>query len=152
MFVVAAGPCLAAVEARFFKAVNVRDVRMVQRRQDLRFPLEPREAIGIIGERLRQNFQCDIATEPRVPRLVDLAHAARADWREDLIGTEAGAAGERHYFVGTRASDNGYTTLDAGSYYRQPTRSVRSFAFAAAIVCHCMLLGASAPPQARGRM
>jgi len=31
-------------------------------------------------------------------------------------------------------------------------RSVRSFALAAARVCHCMFDGASAPPQARGTM
>jgi hypothetical protein len=33
--------------------------------------------------------------------------------------------------------------------HRQPLRSNLSFALAAAVVCHCMLLGLSAPPQAR---
>ena len=35
---------------------------------------------------------------------------------------------------------------------RQPMRSIVSFALAAAIVCHCMLLGMSEPPQASGLM
>ena len=39
--------------ARFFKAVDVRDVRMVQRREDLRFAAETRQAIGIAGEASR---------------------------------------------------------------------------------------------------
>jgi hypothetical protein len=34
--------------------------------------------------------------------------------------------------------------------YRQPTRSVLSFALASATVCHCMFDGVSGPPQARG--
>ena len=33
-----------------------------------------------------------------------------------------------------------------------PIRSVLSFAFASATVCHCILLGASAPPHASGLM
>jgi hypothetical protein len=32
----------------------------------------------------------------------------------------------------------------------QPLRSVLSLALPSAMVCHCMLLGASAPPQASG--
>jgi hypothetical protein len=36
--------------------------------------------------------------------------------------------------------------------HRQPSRSILSFALLAAIVCQCMLLGASTPPQASGLM
>ena len=36
--------------ARLFEAVYVRDVRMVQRCERLRFAREPRESIGIAGE------------------------------------------------------------------------------------------------------
>ncbi len=38
---------------RFFEAVDRGDVRMIQRRQDLRFPLEAREPIGIEREQFR---------------------------------------------------------------------------------------------------
>ena len=48
-----------------FEAVNVRDVRMVERRERLRFAREPREAIGVVGERVRQDFECDVAVELR---------------------------------------------------------------------------------------
>ena len=36
-----------------FEAVNVRDVWMVQRREDLRFATEPGQAIGVGGDRGR---------------------------------------------------------------------------------------------------
>jgi hypothetical protein len=56
-------------------------------------------------------------------------------------------------------SDSGITKSDSSRWQKmariresqQPLRSQRSFALAAALVCHCMLLGASAPPQASGR-
>src|SRR5262245_88253 len=39
---------------------------------------------------------------------------------------------------------------DTAEHYLQPARSHLSFAFAAAVVCHCMLEGESGPPQASG--
>ena len=53
---------------RFFEAVDRGDVRMIQRRQHLRFPLEAREPIGIEREQFGQDLQRDIAIELRVPR------------------------------------------------------------------------------------
>ena len=44
-------------------AVDLRDVRMVEGRQDLRFPLEPGQAIRVGGEGVRRNLQGDIAVE-----------------------------------------------------------------------------------------
>ena len=35
----------------FFETVDLRDVRMVQRREGLRFAREPREPFGVAGER-----------------------------------------------------------------------------------------------------
>jgi hypothetical protein len=43
-------------------------------------------------------------------------------------------------------------TVGAAPHRPQPFRSTLSLAFPAATVCHCMLLGASAPPQASGLM
>ena len=43
----------------FFEAVNLRDVRMVQRGEDLGFALEASQPIRIAGERLRQDLQGD---------------------------------------------------------------------------------------------
>ena len=43
-----------------------------------------------------QHLDRDGALEPRVARLVDLAHPARAERREDLVGAEPGPGGEGH--------------------------------------------------------
>ena len=47
------------------------------------------------GQRLRQHLDRHLAPEPRVPRPVHLAHPARAERREDLVGAEASPGGER---------------------------------------------------------
>ena len=44
-----------------FDAVDVRDVRMVQRGKHLRLAAEARQAIGIIGDRRQQDFDRDVA-------------------------------------------------------------------------------------------
>ena len=56
--------------------------------------LEAPEPLGIGGEVLGQHLDGDVASEPRVPRPIDLAHPARAERRQDLVGAEAGAGGE----------------------------------------------------------
>ena len=80
--------------ARFLEAVNVRDVRMVQRRERLGFPCEPGEPFGIVSERVRQDFERDIAIELRVASLIDLSHPTFADRRSDFVHAEAGTRGE----------------------------------------------------------
>ncbi|MBE3073715.1 MAG: hypothetical protein IMZ75_02035 [Actinobacteria bacterium] len=57
-----------------------------------RFALEPREGNRVRRQRLGQDLDRDVATEFRVPRPIDLAHAARADGGDDLIRPEAGAS------------------------------------------------------------
>ena len=68
--------------------VNVRDVRMVQRRQHLRFARKAREPIGVVRERFRENLQRHVAIEPRVARAIHLAHPSGAERRKDLVWTE----------------------------------------------------------------
>jgi hypothetical protein len=63
---------------RLLHAVNDRDVRMIQRRQYLRFALEAREAIGIGGKRLGQHFDGHVTIQPRVARAIHLSHPSRA--------------------------------------------------------------------------
>ena len=58
----------------------------------LRFALEAGEAIGIAGEESRQDFERDVAIQPRVARAIDLAHAA-------------GANGGDHFVLAERSSD-----------------------------------------------
>jgi len=58
---------------RFFKAVDRRDVRVVERGEDFRFPLKPCETFRLISKRFRQDFDRDVALEPRVVGAIDLA-------------------------------------------------------------------------------
>ena len=80
--------------ARFLEAVNVRDVRMVQRRERLSFPCEPGEPFGIVSERVRQDLERDVAIELRVASLIHLSHATFADRRSDFVHAEAGTGSE----------------------------------------------------------
>ena len=44
----------------------------------------------------RQHLDRDVAPEPRVAGAIDLAHPARAERRQDLVGTEFRPGRERH--------------------------------------------------------
>ncbi len=61
------------------EAVDCGDVRMIERREHLRFAAEPRQAIRIDREDLRQHLQRDVATELRIACAIDLAHPAGAE-------------------------------------------------------------------------
>ena len=76
---------------RLLEAVDVRDVRMIERGEDLRLAFEPRQAIRIGGEEVRKHLQRDVAIEPRVPRPIHFPHAASPKQRENLVRAEAAA-------------------------------------------------------------
>ena len=76
-----------------FDPVNGGDMWMVQRRERLRLALEPRQALGIGREGLRQHLQGNLAVQPRIARAIDLAHPARAEGGDDFVGAETGARG-----------------------------------------------------------
>ena len=82
--------------ASFFDAVDLRDVRMIESGERLRLTREPREAIPIRSEERRHNLQCHIATELGVACAVNLAHAARAEHRNNFVRADSGAGGETH--------------------------------------------------------
>jgi flagellar biosynthesis regulator FlbT len=71
-------------------------MRLIQRREDLRFPLEPGETIVIAGKKIRQDFDRDVALELGVAGAIDLAHATRAQGAQDFVRSESSASGERH--------------------------------------------------------
>ena len=75
------------------------DVRMIELRDRARFAVEPLAELRVGGEALGQDLDRDGAIEARVARLVDLAHAARADRRRDFVRAEASAGGQRHRAV-----------------------------------------------------
>jgi hypothetical protein len=69
---------------------------MTERCQKLCFPPEAGEPFAVGGEGLPQNLQRHVAIELRVAGAVDLAHAARANQRDDLVGAETSAGLEGH--------------------------------------------------------
>ena len=78
------------------EAVDVRDVRMVQRRQRPGFAVEARAPVGVEGEGLGQDLDRDVPTQFRVRCAIDLAHTAGAERRADCVRTEARARGKCH--------------------------------------------------------
>ena len=59
--------------AGVFEAMDLRDVRMIERGEHLRFTTEAREAIGIVGNGRQQDLDRDLAIQLRVAGSVDLA-------------------------------------------------------------------------------
>src|SRR5258708_3415676 len=81
--------------AGFFEPIDRADVGMVQRGEELCFSTEAGNAFGIVRETLGEDLHGDVAIELRVARLVDLAHAARTESREDFVPAEPSAWGQR---------------------------------------------------------
>ena len=71
-------------------------MRVIEGRQELGFSLQASEPGFVGGKAIRQHLDGDMAVEPGVTRAIDLAHATRADRREDFVRTKSGAGGERH--------------------------------------------------------
>jgi hypothetical protein len=78
------------------EAVNVADVLMIERGEQLRFAMKAREAIGIRGEELRQDLQRDGAIQLGVEPAVDLAHATGAEQLAKLIESNPCAGRQCH--------------------------------------------------------
>ena len=69
---------------------------MVERREQVGFPREARQPLGIAREELGENLERDVSRQFAVARTIHLAHAAGADQRDDLEGAEAGAWRKGH--------------------------------------------------------
>jgi len=82
--------------SRFLDRIDRRDVGVIERRERLRLALEPRHALRVVGERVRQDLDRGIAMQPCIARPIDLAHAAGADQRDDFVGTDNCARRETH--------------------------------------------------------
>ena len=72
----------------------MRDVRMIEGGERLRFARETGQAIGIAGEGVRKDLQRDVAIQLRVVRSIHLTHSACAEGGQHLIRAESGAGGE----------------------------------------------------------
>jgi hypothetical protein len=70
------------------------DVRMVQRREHLRFSFEARKTVRIGGKQSRQYLERDGTIQVGVSRAIDLAHTTCTNRRFDFVGAEARASRE----------------------------------------------------------
>ena len=90
---------------------------MIERCEQSGFAFEARHAIGVRGERRRQDLQRDVALQLGVARAIHLAHPAGPEGAEDLVDADAGArfnghGGCVHYMVGTARPKSGRNPLD----------------------------------------
>lgn len=82
----------------FLDPVNRSDMRMIERGQHARLPLEASQSISVVGKRPRQYLDRDIASEPGITGAVHLTHPAHADPFVHEICAEA-TAGDVHAFI-----------------------------------------------------
>ena len=82
--------------ARVLEAVDGADVRVAERGQHLRFPLETGEPLGIVRERFWQDLQRDVAAKLRIPRAIHLAHATLTNRGQDFVRTYTCARSQCH--------------------------------------------------------
>jgi hypothetical protein len=68
--------------------VNLRDVRVIERRECLRFARKSRQPMGIGRKDIRQDLDRDVAIQLRITRAMDFAHPACPERAEDLVRTE----------------------------------------------------------------
>src|SRR4029079_14848548 len=78
------------------EVVDLSDVRVIERGDDLRLPSEAGDTVRIVGEGGGQNLQSDIASQFAVVREVDGAHAPAPDRRDDVVDAKAGARRQGH--------------------------------------------------------
>ena len=81
--------------ARLFKSIDSRDVRMVERRQHLRFAPESRQAVRIELEGTREHLQRHVAIQFAVSCAEHLSHPACAQQSDDAIWSHCGAPGRQ---------------------------------------------------------
>ena len=83
-------------ERAIFDAVDLRDVRVIERRERFGFALKPGQPLGVGCDVRRKHFQRDVPLQFRVFRAIDLAHSSSANRGGDFVGANPGTRGERH--------------------------------------------------------
>ena len=68
-----------------FEPEYLRDVGMIQGREDPRLSLEPGQTVCIVGEFRRQNLEGDVPAQLGVSGAIHLTHPARSDVANDLV-------------------------------------------------------------------
>ena len=85
---------------RFLDPVDVRDVWMIQRSEQVRLALEAGHAIGIRRQAVWQDLDGDVAMQFPVVGAIDLAHAAFTERGDDFVRPKRVARRERHASLG----------------------------------------------------
>jgi hypothetical protein len=97
----------SARAARFLDSMDRRDVRMIQRSQQLRFARESGKTVRIRHHRRRQDLERDVTLQSRVMRAIDLAHSPLSNEGIDDVRSDARSSLEhlqpRQYRVGDAA-------------------------------------------------
>jgi hypothetical protein len=75
--------------ARVLDAVDMGDMRMIERGEQLRLAFEARDAFAIGRHRRGKDLDRDVTLQPRVARAVHLTHASGTKCTEDLVGAQA---------------------------------------------------------------
>jgi hypothetical protein len=73
-----------------------RMARMRKSSHGLGLAPEARERDGIVRQLRGKDLDRNVAIESEVPGAVDLAHAAGAEGRDDLVGAESRTCSQRH--------------------------------------------------------
>ncbi len=108
---------------KVLEPVDLRDVRVVQGREQLCLSIESHEAFDVAREQLRQDLHGDVAIEPRVARAVHFPHTACAEQELNLVHAEAGAGREGHRIEWSKDSEKPGTVhairLHSSAFARQ---------------------------------
>src|SRR5262249_40918711 len=83
-------------ETGVFDAVDVGDVRVIERREHLRLAAKPRKAVRVRCHSFREYLDGHVPIQLRVARPVHLAHSARAERGDHFVWTDTGARAELH--------------------------------------------------------
>ena len=73
---------------------------MVERREDLGFPLETAHSVYFTQELVRQDFDRHFAFQLQIAGAIDLSHAALAEQRRDFVRAELRTNRQSHDFGG----------------------------------------------------
>ena len=79
-----------------FNTVNLRDIGMAQRCEDLRLALKPCDSLHVVREDFGQYLNGHVTLQAGVARAIHLTHAAGTNQRGDFIGSETGAGRKSH--------------------------------------------------------
>ena len=69
----------------FFQTVDLSDVRVVERGQNMGLTLEAGQSFGVAGQVIGQDLNGDLAIQFRVAGPVHHAHPAAAEFFQDLV-------------------------------------------------------------------